>query len=125
MNRFDKSIVFNWLGDIDAASKLVAAFDFARIIGRRKDDDGNLCGRLVLFDLTQDLDSIHAWHVDIKQQQQRTIRCSGRIGAFTAHVIQGLLAIADTHQIVSDPSTLQITHHQGGVTIVIFRQQDN
>ena len=123
IDRLDKRLIVDGLGDIDAAAQLVAALDFARIIGGGQHDHRNQCGLRVGLQLAEDFNAVDSRHLDVEQEQDRLglspmEECRGRA---RSRALPGRRS--SRTKAVGDADAAQVALHQLGVAIVIVNEQ--
>ncbi len=121
----DERLVVHGLGDVDAASQLVAALNFARIVGRGQHDDGDQRRLRIGLELTQHLDAVNPRHLDVEQQEHRT----GGVfrpayGSLALDEVEGLLAVLESVDAVGQTGPFQVALDQVGVSVVVLDEHD-
>src|SRR5512133_2296763 len=127
-NLFDRSNTlkkFDRLHHIGVDAKLIATFQILRFTRRCQDHNRDHLQILICFDLSENLQSIYLWHLEIKQDHNRVFLGLVCEAPSSVEVVERLNAIPCNQYIICQVVFTESADGEFHIFWVIFHEQDS
>ena len=115
---FGEFLVVDGLLQVNVAAQLMAAGNFAGILGRGQHDDRKFMQVLIGFDLAQHFDAVNLGHADIQEDKVGLPLFHERPGTALEEKVEDRLAVPEVFNPIFEPAFLQAVAHEERMPLV-------